>query len=248
MSSISITEFSFASVIRGYHVYGNIWNPVVGDQLPCTRETSNRHDPFAVAVVKDDAVVGHVPRKLSAICSLFLRRSGSIMCPVTGSRQYSEDLLQGGLEIPCVLIFTGESDQINKVRKLVQKTVDNVDKVVIELEGEDKDPVSKKRKIDESTSACISQPWVSADNVVLTDTDKAVMLNNQELNDKHIYVSQRLLLKQFPSFQGLNCTLVYQTIGSWIDNYIQIMHCRTNQTIQPDYTVYLTVSLYIIQV
>ena len=67
MSSISITEFSFTSVILGYHVYKNIWNAIVGDQLPCTRETSNRHDPFAVAVVKDDAMVGHIPRKLSAI-------------------------------------------------------------------------------------------------------------------------------------------------------------------------------------
>ena len=42
-----------------------------------------------------------------------------------------------------MLIYTGESDQIKKVRKLVQKTVDNVNKVVIELEGED--PVRENR-------------------------------------------------------------------------------------------------------
>ena len=32
--------------------------------------------------VKDYEIVGHVPRKLSAICSLFLRARGSIACKV----------------------------------------------------------------------------------------------------------------------------------------------------------------------
>ena len=37
--------------------------------------------------------------------SLFLRRGGSIRCKVTGSRHYSSDLPQGGLKIPCSLLF-----------------------------------------------------------------------------------------------------------------------------------------------
>ena len=109
-------------MVRGYHVYKDIWDAVVGDELQCIRETSNRHDPFAVAVVKNMIVVGHVPRKLSAMCSLFLRRNGCIMCRVTGSRRYSGDLPQGGLEIPCMLVFTGESAQIEKLHKGLKKT------------------------------------------------------------------------------------------------------------------------------
>ena len=35
---------------------------------------------------------GHLPRKMSKVCSLFLRRGGSIRCKVTGSRRYSSDL------------------------------------------------------------------------------------------------------------------------------------------------------------
>ena len=57
--------------------------------------------------MKDGTVVGHIPKKIPSICSLYLRRGRSIICHVTGSRRYSEDLIQGGLKIPCVLIFKG---------------------------------------------------------------------------------------------------------------------------------------------
>ena len=64
------------------------WVAVDGEILKCERETSNRHDPFAVAIRKDGIMVGHVPQKISTICSLFLRRCGVIQCEITG-RQLS---------------------------------------------------------------------------------------------------------------------------------------------------------------
>ena len=54
----------------------------------------------------DLPLVGHEPRRILSSCSIFIRRSGSIKCSITGSRCYSSDLPQGGLEIPCILIFT----------------------------------------------------------------------------------------------------------------------------------------------
>ena len=36
---------------------------LMGEILQCRRETSKRFDPFAVAVIEDGAVVGHVPKK-----------------------------------------------------------------------------------------------------------------------------------------------------------------------------------------
>ena len=93
-------SFSVEAVVRGYHAYKHIWAAVYGEELPCKREAGNRVDAFAVAVMKDGTVVSHVPKKISSVCSLYLRRGGSIICRATGSRRYSEDLIQGGLEIP----------------------------------------------------------------------------------------------------------------------------------------------------
>ena len=68
--------------MRGYHAYKHIWAAVYGEELPCEREAGNQVDAFAVAVMKDGTVVGHVPKKISS--RLYLRRGGSIICRVTG--------------------------------------------------------------------------------------------------------------------------------------------------------------------
>lgn len=112
--------FSIEAMVRGYHVYQDIWDAAHGEELPCQREPMNSKDPYAVAVVKSQVTVGHIPRKISSICSMFLRHGGTICCRVTASRRYSQDLPQGGLEIPCVLTFQGSVKDIAKVSKLVE--------------------------------------------------------------------------------------------------------------------------------
>jgi len=66
------------SCIQGYHVFESIWNPTTGEELNCVRERTNTKDPYAVAVIRRSTAVGHVPRKLSAACALFLRWRGTI--------------------------------------------------------------------------------------------------------------------------------------------------------------------------
>ena len=93
----------------------------LGEQLQCRRETSNPCDPYAIAVVNnEDFIVGHVPRSVSTLRSLFLQRGGNIMCEVTGARRYSSDLPQGGLELPCKLIFSGPVKETAKIKRLFQ--------------------------------------------------------------------------------------------------------------------------------
>ena len=60
--------------MRGYYVYKDIWATVVGEELPCQREDGNRANPFAVAVVRGEAIIGHVPKKILSVCSLYLRK------------------------------------------------------------------------------------------------------------------------------------------------------------------------------
>ena len=63
-----------------------------------------------------------MPKRILSICSSFIRLGGTITCKVTGPRRYSADLLQGGLEIPCKLIFTGIANDIEKVIRPLRLT------------------------------------------------------------------------------------------------------------------------------
>ena len=66
--------------------------PFIEERLGCACEKSNRGDPFAVAMRRDTETVGHVPRMISCIRTLFLRQRGSISCGVTESSRPSVDL------------------------------------------------------------------------------------------------------------------------------------------------------------
>ena len=122
---VSMFQFSFNSAIRGFHVYKDIWeNPVTGEELLCRREVGNSHDALSVAVLKEiggeNTIIGHVPRRISGLCNIFIRRGGSILCIVDGGRRYSADLPQGGLEVPCKLVFRIEKEELcKKTEKMI---------------------------------------------------------------------------------------------------------------------------------
>ena len=51
---------------------------------------------------------------------MFLRRGGVITCKIIDpKKRYSRDLEQGGLEIPCILLFQAEQELLEKARKLL---------------------------------------------------------------------------------------------------------------------------------
>ena len=60
-----------------------LWFTAVGTILPCQQEGFNPHDSYAVAIIKDDVVVGHVPRNMYMLVahSTFLRRGGVSSVP-----------------------------------------------------------------------------------------------------------------------------------------------------------------------
>jgi len=89
-----LATFHLDSAIRGYHIYKEVWpNPFLGEIVRCECEERNAHDPFAVTLKKaGTGTVGHVPRTISCICTLFLRQGGAIEATVTGPQRYSPDL------------------------------------------------------------------------------------------------------------------------------------------------------------
>lgn len=58
---MSRDHYSFNSLVRGHHVQKDEWTPTRGESLNCVREPLNEKDKNAVAVMRDDKVVGHVP-------------------------------------------------------------------------------------------------------------------------------------------------------------------------------------------
>ena len=70
------------SCVHSYHIYKNLWDAVIGEELQCERELDNESDRYAIAVKKDGTIIDHLPQKISRACSIFLRRGNSITCRV----------------------------------------------------------------------------------------------------------------------------------------------------------------------
>jgi len=67
--------FVFESVVRGNHIYKEIWSSMLGEELQCFHEIGNIHDLYAVKVSKTGTgTVGHLPKKISMPCHLFLEK------------------------------------------------------------------------------------------------------------------------------------------------------------------------------
>ena len=49
-------------------MYKEIWD---AEELVCAREPHNSHDRYAVAVKREDVLIGHLPRKLSSTRVIF---------------------------------------------------------------------------------------------------------------------------------------------------------------------------------
>ena len=241
-------------MIRGYHQYKGIWeSPSEDDALVCEREIGNAHDTHAVAIRKDiegeARTVGHIPRKLSSLCSIFIRRGGTICCKVNGHRSYSHDLPQGGLEEPCIFTFvTKEEKEWTKAKSLIQfalniETLDESEqqKMAINVAADRAQPSVLPTAV-ASISFLEKDPTV----INLTESSQEVdlfppkkrhkkfceeaIIMGQELSDVDINLAQYLLKVQYPKLNGLRSTMlqdkkVTHTENS-ISNNVQILYCK----------------------
>ena len=72
--------FAFASAVRGYHVYQDVWKPSIEE--------------------KHNEMVGHLPREVPRIAWYFLARNREISVEVIGHKGNCKRLC-GGMEFPC---------------------------------------------------------------------------------------------------------------------------------------------------
>ena len=112
------------SYIRGYHEYQAIWTPSIGEMLVLKVEPTNPHDDFTMSIVKDGAVVGHVPKYVSRVVCFFLKRVGGVgFCEVTGIKINRGVGL--GLEIPCIYKFYGHQAYLDRLQALLLVATDD---------------------------------------------------------------------------------------------------------------------------
>ena len=171
------------------------------------------------------------------------------MCIVIGSRRYSQDLPQGGLEIPCEFLFTGDTKYIEKAKhclslagvsansnaKDVSTTTDK--SIVVREEPKvEKSPtkVIHVTNTTESNSERSAPIWMKIGRITLQHGQKEVILNGSMLNDVIINAAQFLLKEQFPDILGLQSTLLLEKPTARYEQdkvYVQIIFDRSNHWI-----------------
>ena len=111
---VTMAIYSIDSVVCGH----NVWTLFLGEELQCGH-AGNIYDLHTVAMNKPGTgIVGHVKREISAPCNVFLLGGGVITCIITGNHQYSLDHPQGGLDVPCQLVFKGTKNMLTKIKQL----------------------------------------------------------------------------------------------------------------------------------
>ena len=128
------STFQCESFVRRYHIYINIWEPLVGECLKSRKETLNEMDKTAVAVTRinsysEEVVVGHVSKNMfKTVFMLLSLPHCALAIFLTGKR-----INRGGgygLEIPANVYFYDPKKAINwlknEIYKIEEKFKENV--------------------------------------------------------------------------------------------------------------------------
>ena len=122
-----------------------------------------------------------------------------IHCTVTAARCYSADLVQGGLEIPCILKFEGSEKYAMKAEKLIRSALSTEQSTSSTNQPDSKEEDKRKNESPTNDSPSDS-PTVVAKKRKLTDTlgeQESGIMRGEKLSDMHVNFVQCLLKKQF---------------------------------------------------
>lgn len=119
MATGSIQSVEIVSFVRGYHKYKDSWCPLVGEYLFLKTEPTNGKDVMAVSIVKDEQIVGHVPRRLAPLMFYFLSRDFNRgIVEIKG-----QPLNRGagmGMEVPCIYRLFGPTAYVSIFKKKIE--------------------------------------------------------------------------------------------------------------------------------
>ena len=106
-------EFQFSSYITGQYWYQHRWTPQIDEELICKHEVDNAHDEFAIAIIKDEMVVGHVPKQISKYFCRLLKSGGLIKVKVIGTPANTKKC---GIRVPCIYIVKGQQPFVQEIK------------------------------------------------------------------------------------------------------------------------------------
>ena len=118
---VLLVKFGTPSYIKGCHEYQKTWTPFLQEELCEEMEPVNPVDKYAVAVKKNNVVVGHLPLgcsgKFAKTIFYFLRADEWSECKVivTGKPVNRGD--GDGMQVPCLLKFHGQKSLIGILKQ-----------------------------------------------------------------------------------------------------------------------------------
>ena len=116
-----VTSTDIVSNIKGYHVFKSVWTPTLQEQVHGEIEPHNPVDKYAVAVKKDEKVVGHLPLgengKFAKTIFYFLRADPYGKCNITVTGK-AVNLGDGnGMQVPCILHLSGQMSMVEILKQ-----------------------------------------------------------------------------------------------------------------------------------
>ena len=117
------SSFEIDSHVKGYHAYLDDWKPCWGEVLQAIPEPNNAVDKYAVCVLKDGEVVGHLKRgKLGHFAETifyFLEADQHSSCSVIIKADKAVNFGDGeGMQVPCKLRISGQEKFVNILKEL----------------------------------------------------------------------------------------------------------------------------------
>ena len=118
---VVVTSTDIVSNIKGYHVYKSVWTSTLQEQVYGEIQPHNTVDKYAVAVKKDDKVVGHLPLaengKFAKTIFYFLCADFYGKCNITVTGK-AVNLGDGdGMQEPCILHLSGQKSMVEILKQ-----------------------------------------------------------------------------------------------------------------------------------
>ena len=70
---LALSLSQYRTLFHGYHVYKEVWNPSIGEEIVCPTEEENSHDRKAVISTSDDIPKRNIATKLSSGASTVVK-------------------------------------------------------------------------------------------------------------------------------------------------------------------------------